>query len=854
MKKLLLFHEIDRTMGAAVGGKGANLGEMTRAGFPVPEGFCLTTEVYRDFIEDISFDGLNGVEIRKILHEKPLPAYIEALLTDTLAKFPADTLFSVRSSATAEDLPFASFAGQQDTYLNVAPEELYDAIRNCFASLFTDRAVEYRKKNSIGKAMMSVVVQRMIKSEASGILFSADPVSGKRHIAVIDAGFGLGEALVSGLVIPDHYSYDKRAKRIVSKDISVKKCAIIPLEGGGTQKIKLESSEQVLNDQQITELAEIGSSLEAHYRCPQDVEWAVEDGKLYILQTRAITSLYPIPPVMGEGYGALFCINYQQMYLPAMPKLALDMFAMTFRFNASKRTEFNPPLLRFAGNRMFLDVSSILSTKTLRAKFPEAFAMMEPLIAEALKEIAIRDVEFKCNIKISEIPEWFKTGILRAYFRYEKGVADGAMAKLWNMTSFYLKRFDNAINAADTPCAKLDAIYENICLLRYIGEDLLARVIPAIPSIKTLNKIEHELLGTDKYCKIIMKGLEGNVTTEMGLQIGDLADQLQIDPSLMAEFKDPDYSTLISRIESRDDGFRKDFASFMKKYGFRVAGEINISCPRWEDDPEPLAKQIVSIAETKPIGTHRTEYAEKVAAGKKAADEFVAAVEAASNKKQAKEVRNCINMFRDGMPLREYGKYVLVRNFGIIRPILLQMGRELVDWGCIDSVEDVFHFTFDELYREMKEKEDMHALIDERKEELAYFQKLTPPRVITTEGECLMGSYKGRNIPEGALPGTGVSAGVVEGIAKVVLNPADAVMEHGKILVAPFTDPGWTTLFINAAALVTEVGGMLTHGAVVAREYGMPAVVGVADATKLIKTGQRIKVDGSTGYVQILEE
>lgn len=209
MKKLLFFNEIDKSMVAQVGGKGANLGEMTQAGIPVPPGFCLTTQVYDQFSAGLELEGLSGPEARALLSQRELPDDCETLIAQALDHFPPGTLFSVRSSATAEDLPHASFAGQQDTYLNVAPSDLAQAVKNCFVSLYTDRAVSYRKQNGITNPSMSVVVQQMVASEASGVLFTADPVSNRRSLLVIDAVFGLGEAIVSGLVSPDHIEYEK---------------------------------------------------------------------------------------------------------------------------------------------------------------------------------------------------------------------------------------------------------------------------------------------------------------------------------------------------------------------------------------------------------------------------------------------------------------------------------------------------------------------------------------------------------------------------------------------------------------------------------------------------------------------
>jgi pyruvate,water dikinase len=853
MEKLIFFKDIDREMGDMVGGKGANLGEMTRGGFLVPNGFCLTTAVYADFIEDFCFTGLTPREIRKELTKRPFPGYLRELLKTALKAFGDNTCFSVRSSATAEDLVFASFAGQQDTYLNVPLAGLEEAIRNCFASLFTDRAVAYRQQHQVDKALMAVVVQEMVFSEASGILFTADPVSGKRHQIVIDAGFGLGEALVSGLVTPDQYVYDQNTRALSSKTIALKQCAIRSLPGGGTEKVVMDSREPVLADAQVKELAEIGKKLECHYGYPQDVEWALYQKKFYILQTRPITSLFPIPPAAGAGLRIYLCGNYIQMYLDPMPALAQDIFRMALRIGDVPHEQYDPPVIRLSGGRLFMDITSLLSFGPARKKVPQVMTMADTLMASAVAEICSRKITFQANLRFGDVPKTVKKAVFNGIRRYHKGTVDDVVAQGWVFGNRQAQKLQDALDQASDLQGKLDAIYENCSLLRGVFPDMVQGLLPGVLSARKLAKMEQELLGSSHFNQEIGEGLEGNVTTEMGLELGDLADFIQGDSSLLREFENPDYLTLIDRIKARQDRFSGKFEAFMKKYGFRGNGEINIAVPRWQDDPTPLAKQLLGIAGTKPVGAHRQDYAQTRVNALQAADAFIAEVQERHGKRKAATIRKYINVYRDAMPLREFGKYMIVRNFGMIRAVLLEIGEAFTAAGRMNQPDDLFYLSFEEVYQALSHTRDLHDLVTRGKAVHEHNRHLTPPRVITSEGESLMGSYKDRELPGGALPGVGVSAGVVEGRAKVILDPRDGVVEHGEILVAPFTDPGWTTLFINAEGLVTEIGGMLTHGALVAREYGMPGVVGVTDATKKITTGQRIRVDGSAGYVELLE-
>lgn len=326
---VLDFAQIDEDSIPIVGGKGANLGVMTRAGFPVPPGFCVTTSAYRDFIGQSSlmeayFDQLDGIKanqlnaiselgqsIRKHLVTLAIPEAIAAEIIGSWEQSAKENAYAVRSSATAEDLPYASFAGQQDTYLNVkGREQLLLAIRQCWASLFTDRAISYRAKNGFDhrSVQLSVVVQQMVVPEVSGIMFTADPISGHRGILSIDASYGLGEALVSGLVSADLYQV--HAGMIISKKIAKKKLAIFSLPEGGTLTRDLPEdmqSRQALEDSQIEQLASLGVKIKDHYGTDQDIEWCYAGGLIYIVQSRPITSLYPLPQLLtAAGESPIF--------------------------------------------------------------------------------------------------------------------------------------------------------------------------------------------------------------------------------------------------------------------------------------------------------------------------------------------------------------------------------------------------------------------------------------------------------------------------------------------------------------------------------------------------------------------
>ncbi len=881
-KYILFFDEIDKKDISLVGGKGANLGEMTKKGFPVPYGFCATTEAYKEFvkhnklsdfiievIKDANLENISkiGKKIREKIVQSEIPDQVAREILSAVHKAGVDNYYAVRSSATAEDLAFASFAGQQDTYLNIKGDNsLLYCIKDCWASLFTDRAILYRIQNKIEheKVYMSAVVQKMVLPEVAGIMFTADPLSGHRGTISIDASFGLGEALVSGLVSPDIYKVRKSSLQIDSKTIGDKKLAILPVQGGGTKTVEItgeKSKSQVMNDSQIKSLAELGMKIETHYGCPQDIEWCIENNKLYVVQSRAITSLFPLPTPLpqDDALHAYISWNHLQVMTDPISPLGIDIFRNLFSMGKGVKTESDYKILTSSAGRIYSDISGVLQFKKARKMLVSVLINADALMADALKEL-IGNSDFETQIK-GEKPN------LRVFWRYLRSPLFKVIKNLVfknpegtvDFVNHYIeqrekKAAEDVFNAKQG-LGRLEAIYK----VGSIYEDfriIITYLAPAIISLKVLEKLELKLLGTNHYVNTLVKGLEGNITTEMGLLTGDLADMIRKSPYLISEFENHDYITLVSRINNLkgNDEFKNKFNSFMIKYGHRAAGEIDIAKERWIENPEPLAKSILAIIKSSKEGTHRREYSDTIEKAKLAAEEFIKEVQAKHGKMKAAKVKRLIKVLRNTMPAREHHKFLLMKLFLIFKTALLEEAKILVEKGQLVEEKDIFYVGFWELYKSIENNESLLELVEQRKEEYEHFSKLSAPRVITSQGEEIKAGYKKNNLPQGALAGIPVSSGIIEGIARVITDPTKESINKGEILVAPFTDPGWTPLFINAAGLVMEIGGLLTHGTVVAREYGIPAVVGVSEATKKIKTGQKIRVDGNAGFVMIIED
>lgn len=865
---ILYFKEINKDSLPYVGGKGANLGEMTKAGFLVPQGFCVTTSAFQAFVEtsdkmDKFFTQLEhasaekldeirvlGEQIRNHLENLAIPNEVEVAIIEAWKLGGNEKAYAVRSSATAEDLPGASFAGQQETYLNVIGQDrLLDSIRRCWASLFTDRAISYRAQNGFDhrEVLLSVDVQEMIIPDISGIMFTADPISGNRKVTSIDASFGLGEALVSGLVSADLYQV--REGQIIQKKISNKEIAIYSIPEGGTitKDLALDQQQaQALPDERIIELTKLGKKIEKHYGTEQDIEWCLANDKFYIVQSRPITSLFPVPKFSDEQLHILVSGGHIQMMTDTMKPMAISVFSTLI------------PIIVEAGGRVFADMNTPFGIKPLRKRIPQVLKRMDEQLGAALEEVLDRPTT---KFPHKRIP--FRT-VVPVAFPVVKTIVKNILFVDPLARRKFVNRFieDSVMRCREnimgsSGVSRIDAIK------RDMKQELFPSLIKVAPNwisgevvSEIVKRLLRKWLEDTESIYALGRSLPGNVTSELGLLIGDLADIARQNQQLLdylQEATDANFYNGLGEIPN-SESFRLKLEQFMRLYGMRCPGEIDISKPRWHEIPTALVSAIVSHTRTMAPGEHRTKFQEAAKEAERIAEELIKQVRRQKGKMQAKILRRMIYVYRNLAGLREHHKYLLIQYFDIYRQTILELAKGFVQSGVLSEITDVFYLTFDEVQAldNGTFKKNTQQLIEERKHREELNRKLTPPRVMTSEGEIITGRQRDTNAPEGALIGTPVSSGVVEGYAKIVLRPEEANLNEGEIMIAPFTDPGWTPLFHSAKALVMEVGGMMTHGSVVAREYGIPAVVGIEKATEIIKDGSYIRVDGTNGFVQVL--
>jgi pyruvate,water dikinase len=855
--------EVDRTQVDVVGGKGANLGELSRiAGIRVPAGFCVTTAAFRriigaapaiggllDRLALLAAEEREGIrelggELRRIIEGTAIPEDVQAAITRALSQLGADDAYAIRSSATAEDLPGASFAGQQDTYLNVrGAQAILQHVRRCWASLFSERAVTYRIQHGFDhrKVHMAVVVQRMVFAQAAGILFTADPVTSNRKVASIEAGFGLGEALLAGLARADRYQV--RDGKITGKAIASKALATCALQEGGTGERAIDPGRQnmqVLTDAQVLRLERLGRRIEAHFGQPQDIEWCLVEDALHIVQSRPITTLYPIPEARDGGNHVYISVGHQQMMTDAMRPLGLSVFQLTSGGH-----------MHAAGGRLFVDPTKTLASPASRDGLLELMGRSDPLLKDALVTILERG-DFIATLPDAPTASRVAPGRLEAQVEDDPAI----VAELIARDQAAIAALRREIQDKAGP-ALLDFILEDI---RQLQQSLfeprsMGVIMAAMNASAWINEKMLAWLGEKNAADTLSQSVADNITSEMGLALMDVADVIRPYPDVVAYLQRVKHDDLLDEMVALDGGpqARDAIQAYLDKYGMRCAGEIDITRARWSEKPTTLLPLI--LGNVKNFAPHAGP--RKFVQGQQEAVQRAQALlerlrGLPDGEHRAGEARRMIDRLRSFIGYREYPKYGLVHRYFIYKQALLQEAGRLVQAGVIADVEDIYYLSLDELREVVRTHTLDHRLVRRRRAEHELHRKLTPPRVITSDGEIVTGAYKRADVPAGAILGLAVSSGVVEGRARVLLDMADADLDAGDILVTVFTDPSWTPLFVAIKGLVTEVGGLMTHGAVIAREYGLPAVVGVEHATRLIRDGQRIRVHGTDGYVEIL--
>jgi phosphohistidine swiveling domain-containing protein len=852
-----------------VGGKGASLARLLRAGMPVPGGFHVTTAAYERFVAENNLKRSIRAALEKADASKPdtltrvsgkigdlflradLPEKVSEAISEAYAGLGQDDpAVAVRSSATTEDLPSASFAGQQATSLNVRGEdELLEAVRRCWASLWSARAIAYRERQGFDHdlAAMAVVVQRLVPAEVSGILFTANPVSGARDEVAINAARGFGEAVVGGLTTPDNFTLDHPTLTVQERQTGQQEVETVLAEHDTTERpLEPERAAQpTLGDAQLMQLARIGIGIEDHFGSPQDIEWAYANGRFWVLQARPITNLPPPPlkevrwepPFPGSAWWRRQVVEnmpeplsplFDELYLREGLEFSIDAMLEFFRMTYFRVEDF-------VDRPLFTTINGYAYT---RANYKPVRWSAIPMFLRATVD------EFRIMFGNETLVYW-REEALPAYL---------TMVERWKKKDVASVPSERLL-AGVRELALADARYWFACVV------MLARA-----------KVTDALLG--RFLALVAPGrgvisgtfLRGfpSPTLDSEAELEGLAQRIRASDELRVLVAVTPASDLPEALGGTPVGqvWLDAFARYLDRYGHQVYN-LDFAVPTQADNPLPVLLSLKAMVQ-QPGHDSRARQRAIVAERDTLAEETARSLDPL----RRKAFRILLGWAQHFGPDREQALFHMGAGWPILRRLALELGQRLVEDGSLFAAEDIFFLETSEIREGISARDSGHVkpkladLARERRQLRKACKRLHPPPVVPPEYKVRMGPFdmsafetQRRNVPDGTtLRGFAVSPGQVIAPASVIRSPEDFLqMEPGTILVCPTTTPAWTPLFSQAHGLVTDVGGILAHGSIVAREYDIPAVLGTGVATQRIRSGQMIRIDGDAGTVTLLD-
>lgn len=876
MQYIRVFTELKQDQIALAGGKAASLGEMTQAGLPVPSGFCLTTEAYRAFVaanglqeqigrlsSQIGRDRASSEVAVATLHTLFGAASMPEAMVEELKMAYMELgqpPVAVRSSATAEDLPGASFAGQQDTYLNMrGMEAVQDAVQRCWASLWTARAIEYRQREGIGvdEVAMAVVVQEMVLADSAGVLFTANPVSGARDEILINAAWGLGEAVVSGLVTPDTLIIDKHTEQLKSERIADKHVMTVRTPEGVEERAVPDAlrKQPTLDREQIGQLVDLANAVEGHAGRPMDLEWAIANGRLYLLQARPITALPPVdalseqPDLMGCEWSRLILIErYPDPLTPLTWSAVKEMLVTGFDAgnNMSGGGESSPevPIVRLFYGRPYINMTKFnqgLASSPLEQ--PTDLQSNETSSSESAGSKPTSGFSLKMLPLLPKLINLLRTTHRewdRLLVPYETLMRQEAGQDWEGFTTAELLE----------KIARYDSLRDPL-MTNHAYSTLAAEI-----SRQLLTSITRAWLGDEngRLVTTVLSGLTGNVTVETNRALWRLAVSARGQEPLQQALKSSLGHNWREQFAALPGGsaFLSELDAFLESYGHR-SPSYDFMHPTWIEEPAPILNMVQMYLDESVVDPGEGEARQ--------AREREAAVKMARQQLSLPKrlvFNRVLSLAQTYFRLRENQQFYIQLSLPMGRQMLLVLEDRLREKGLLHKAEDIFFLEKHEVGALATQLAGLPLegrtvpanpaqLATERRAALARYQKISPP--VHLGGNTRPSDV---TLSDGALSGVPASRGKATGKARLVHGPADfGKLQPGEIIIAPATTPTWTPLFGVAAGLVTNYGGLLSHAGVVAREYGLPAVLGTDNATQMIQNGDEITVDGDRGVVVI---
>lgn len=865
MNKVPEIHEI--------GGKAESLIKLTLGGFNVPQGVVLTVAFFNEWIEDLKSKVLS-LEKDKVWKDPSqfksisakLKAHGEGLafsknqksIIDSLIKsLGEEKMYAVRSSSPEEDLTGASFAGGYETILGVTRKRILHAIKQAFLSCMDERVFFYKHQNGFdpSEIRIAVIIQEQINSESSGVGFSLNPVNNCYDEVVINANSGLGESVVSGMITPDEFVVNKVDRSIIEKKLGSKEQAIVLCNEEGTRFVEGLKDRFSISDLQVQKLLDLVTSVEEYYGFPVDIEWAISNNKLYLLQSRPITTYVPLPDEMltEKDQDLILFMDaslVKQGITTPISVLGCDCIGVTQSIMFKKMmgkdvtADVKGGMATTIGGRMYLNVSSSIKFQG-RDRFIKSWEMIDALTLELLKN---NDLNKYIPSKTPDAMKGALWGALKSNIGtiklLRRAIKDPEEYKRWYQS--YENDFDEYLKTVSQSNENILILIEEITE-NYI--ELLDKMLPMTYAAELSRKKISKLLkktteNAQEKMQYLERSLPDNVTVDMGLEMYEL--------SQMSDIRENDYQEFKSKLDmgSLSTEFMNAWSLYLDQYGCRTRNELDVGVPRTSENIQLLFEQIKGMSSVQNELSPKAIYEKSQSVRKEIYENLSNELPQGSRKKLESYYSSLVTLGGK----REALKYWYIKALTTIRELLIKYANTIVESKKLDSVEDVFWLHLDQVDQLTRvKKEKAYEWIDENKK---YYEKLTQvnqfPKLIDSRGKILMMPKADQK--DGELVGQPISPGVVTGRVKVLSSPDEKALLPGEIMVTRATDPGWTPLFINAAAILLEVGGLLQHGALVAREYGKPCIAGLDDVMNALTDGQLVEVDASRGIVRILED
>jgi phosphohistidine swiveling domain-containing protein len=848
------FKEISENDFNLVGGKGYSLSKMFNHGIDVPNGFVVTSAAYDTYIKEnqsksrieqilraqnATVEKSNG--IKALFHVDTFPKGLKQQILMEFDKI-ASGRVAVRSSSTVEDLPGMSFAGQYSSFLNVKTVDLIEKVVLCWQSLWNERAIEYRAKYNVGSEFShSVVIQEMIDAKLAGVIFTANPINGVRNEILINASYGLGEAIVSGEVNPDQFTVDKNSGKVIKEEIASKEI-LCKYSQVGIEYVPVNESSKsksCVGENHIKSIVEASRKVGKYFGKPQDIEFAFNNkDEIYIVQSRDITTLFPIDTLEQDGKlraylsAGTVLLGTKEPFTPLGFDMLSQMFPTIINVMTMQKKPLDNSFVKYNGCRLYVDMTYLMSSKFVSKQFASAFSGNDL----PLKDVMLSVIEKHGNTFRNQ---GIKFRIPLGALKYGLSMA-GSMKKVTKIPNEH--RYDAMINVGEEVYQKWLNLSKKLRTLEnkvdfidkcmaeaFILSQKQALYCTEMNRIVKIKKIIGKIYGSRFNMEYLIHSLPRCVTQELTIKM-NLAAKYFDENNLEPAKNHPKMKDIIA------------------KFGHRGSIELDLGTLKWAEDSDFLINQIKSYMTDKMYERNLEEIREKENRAKALIEEVYQAVKADKGEKKAQKLKKSMIDYRIAAGMREYPKYDIVRIMGIARKVMLDLGEELVREGKLEQKEDIFFL----IKKDILSKNNLREKVENNK---AYYNKEMErtriPRIVLNTGETYYSAQK-TDPDSKVLQGMPLSPGVYEGIIRVVLDPLNSTLQEGEIMVTESTNPAWTPLFATAKGLIMEYGGPVSHGGIVAREYGIPAVVGIPNASSLLKDGQKVRINGETGIVEIL--